>query len=78
MDREIKVTKCGELQGCELNDRISIELSPYDITKLSYAFRPNALEFKNGYLEQEDVRELYLVFTTAREIWEKERREKDK
>ena len=68
-EREIKVTECGSLQECELNDRISIEFSPYELTNLIYLFRTRR--------EVEDERILLEAFETAREMWGKARREKD-
>lgn len=75
-EREIKVTKCGSLQECELNDRISIEFSPYELTNLIYLFRTRR-EVKD-YPDRDNERILLKAVETAREMWEKARREKDK
>jgi hypothetical protein len=90
-EREIKVTKCGSLQECELNDRISIEFSPYELTNLVYLFRTQVkgtrdysyqdterFLLKATRREVKDERILLEAVETAREIWEKARREKDK
>ena len=77
MDREIKVTKCGEQQGCEFDDRVSIEFEPAELTDLSFIFKSRA-EIEGNYNQQGCERERCELFTTAREMWEKERREKDK
>ena len=77
MDREIKVTKCGVWEDCEYNDRIIIEFSPMELLKFAQLFEQRALDAEN-YSDQTAEREMHDGFTTAREIWEKERREKDK
>lgn len=76
MEREIKVT-FGELKGYEHNDRINIEFSPNELTNLRYMLRAQATE-AGDYTDQELKHQLYDVFSTAREMWEKARREKDK
>ena len=77
MDREIKVTKCGERQGCEFDDRISIEFEPSELTDLLLTFKRRA-EREGNYNQQGRERERCELFTTAREMWEKARWEKDK
>ena len=77
MDREIKVTKCGKIEACELNDRISIEFSPFEVTNLKWMFNERAMAAKE-YQEQGSERKMHDVFATSREIWEKARGEKDK
>ena len=77
MDREIKVTKYGKIEGCLFNDRVSIELSPYIIKWLKHIFEKRALNAKT-YSDQTEEREMYDVFAKAYEIWdecEKERKE---
>ena len=76
-EREIKVTECGSLQECELNDRISIEFSPYELTNLIYLFRTRREGVKD-YPVRDNERILLEAFETAREMWEKARREADK
>lgn len=77
MDRKIKVTKCGEQQGCEFDDRVSIEFEPAELTDLMLIFKRRA-ETEDNYNTQGRERKRCELFTTARDIWEKERREKDK
>lgn len=83
MGREIRVTKCGEIEGCEFNDRISIEFSPFDLLILKEIFEERATK-AIGYNQQGDERDMRELFAEAREIWkkermwEKERAEKDK
>lgn len=77
MNREIKVTKCGEMETCEINDRISIELSPFEVTNLRWIFDARALAAKE-YHEQGRERKMHDIFATARELWENVRGEKDK
>lgn len=77
MDREIKVTKCDEQQGCEYDDRVSIEFEPSELTDLMLIFKTRA-ENEGNYNQQGKERERCDLFTAARDIWEKERREKNK
>ena len=77
MDREIKVTKYGKIEGCVFDDRVSIELSPYDLGRLKHIFEKRALNAKS-YSNQTEEREMYGVFAKAYEIWDeckKERKE---
>ena len=76
MDREIKVTKCGDMVASELNDRISIEFSPFEITNLKWIFNTRALSAKE-YQEQGSERKMHNLFVTARGMWEKAREKKD-
>jgi len=77
MGREIKVTKCGEQQGCSLDDRVSIEFSPSELETLKYIFEDRAID-TTRYNDQGNEREMHDLFSTARRMWEKVRREKDK
>ena len=43
MDREIKVTKCGEQKGCLFDDRVSIEFSPSELEALKNIFEQRAV-----------------------------------
>lgn len=76
MEREIKVTKCGDIVASEINDWISIEFSPFEISNLKWIFHARALAAKE-YQEQGSERERHDVFVTAREVWEKKQGEKD-
>lgn len=77
MEREIKVTKCGVWEDCEFDDRVSIEFAPSELTDLLFIFKRRA-ETEDNYDAQGYERERCELFTAARDIWEKERREKDK
>lgn len=77
MDRKIKVTKCGEQINCEFDDRIGIEFSPAKVLILKEIFEERAMDAED-YWKQGDKRDMCELFTTAREMWEKARREKDK
>ena len=77
MDREIKVTKCGEWADCEYNDRISIEFSPSEILRFAELFEQRALDAEK-YSDQTRERGMHEGFLSAREMWEKARKEKDK
>ena len=76
MDREIKVIKCGEQQGCEFDDQVSIEFEHSALTDLLLIFKRRA-EIEENYDQQGRERERCELFTAAREMWEKARRGKD-
>ncbi len=77
MDREIKVTKCGELLSCESEDRISIEFSPIDLLNLKEIFQIRALD-ATDYNKQADERGMRELFMRGRVMWENMRKGKDK
>ena len=77
MDREIKVTKCGEIQNSLFNDRVSIEFTPFELETLKKVFKERAMN-ANHYDEQGNERDKCGVFTKAYEVWEKARKEKNK
>lgn len=77
MDREIKVTKCGEQKGCLFDDRVSIEFSPSELEALKNIFEQRAVN-ATRYNEQGEERDMCEVYTEAYEMWEKARKEQDK
>jgi len=77
MDREIKVTKCGDKSGCLFSDRVSIEFCPSELETLGVIFEQRALN-ATRYNEQGNERAASDLFTKAYKMWGKEREEKDK
>jgi hypothetical protein len=75
MDREIKVTKCGEQEVCGVNDRISIEFTPFEVIALTRTFRLRTLAAK--IQDQDNEREMHDVFLAAREMWGKRRKKRN-
>ena len=75
MDREIKVTKCGEQEVCGVNDRISIEFTPFEVIALTRTFGIQALASTD---HRDQCKELVLhdAFFTAREMWIKMRKKR--
>lgn len=71
MDRVIKVTKCGEKEVCGVNDRISIEFSPFELIALT---RIMGLQAKHRDINQS---ELHDAFLTARQIWVEARKSRN-
>lgn len=76
MDREIKVTKCGNILACQFNDRVSIEFFPTELINLKTLFEARALASKD-YDDQGAERELRDAFATARRMWKKARQNKN-
>lgn len=74
MGRVIKVTTCGEQEVCGVNDRISIEFSPFEILALTRTFGSRALMLK-GHAPGND-HAMRDVFIAARDIWAKMRKNK--
>ena len=74
-EREIEVTKCGELFNCEFDDRVSIEFTPSELLNMKEVFAERAID-ASDYDRQGRERVACEVFTTAREMWEKARKEK--
>ena len=72
--REIKVTKCGKHEGCEYNDRVSIEFSPVELTSLIHIFTDRA-EIEKNYDRQDYEHKRCELFTEARRIWRTARKE---
>ena len=77
MDREIKVTKCGEQNGCLFSDRVSIEFSPSELETLERIFEQRAINAIR-YNEQGDERDMRELFGEGFRMWEKARKEKNK
>ena len=77
MDREIKVTRCGDQEACELNDRISIEFSPLELLTFASLFEQRALAAET-YSNQTAERTMHRGFLSARKMWVLAREEKDK
>ena len=75
MDREIKVTKCGEQKVCGVNDRISIEFNPFEVLNITRIFGKHALASTNPR-DQHNELALHDVFCMAREMWTKMRKER--
>ena len=75
--REIKVTKCGEQQGCLFDDRVSIEFSPSELETLKQIFEQRAVN-ATRYNEQGDERDMCELYTKAYEMWENARKEAKK
>ena len=71
MDRVIKVTKCGEKEVCGVNDRISIEFSPFEVIALTRIFGLLAVESKYRDVNESEIHDVFLM---ARQIWEKMRK----
>ena len=76
-EREIKVTKCGEQQGCLFDDCVSIEFTPSELEALKYIFEQRAIN-ATRYDKQGDERDMCELYTRARKMWEKARKEEEK
>lgn len=74
MGRVIKVTICGEQEVCGVNDRISIEFSPFEILALTRTFGSRALILKSHAPGND--RAMHDVFVAARDIWSKMRKKR--
>lgn len=74
MGRVIKVTKCGEQNVCGVNDRVSIEFTPFEIIALTRTFGKQALTTKSKL--PGNAHAMRNVFTAARDIWAKMRKNK--
>lgn len=72
--RKIEVVKLGEMLARLLNDRISIEFSPYELSTLGKIFELRAVRAET-YGDQTQERCLYEIFEEAFELWEEKRKE---
>lgn len=69
--KRIEVTNIEiERTGCFLNDRVSMEFSPSELSKLSQIFVDRALE-SDDYYDQGEERDWADRFQEAFEAWEK-------
>ena len=70
MDRLIKVTKCGEKEVCGVDDRISIEFSPFEVIALTRIFGILAVKSEHRDVNESEIHDVFLM---ARQVWEKMR-----
>ena len=75
MDREIKVTRCGEQEASDLNDRISIEFAPYEVSILNHILSTNIEETRGSPL-QDNKCQLYDALVAAHATWQEARYQK--
>ena len=73
MDREIKVTKCGEQVDSDLNDRVSIEFTPLELSALKYIFSLRCDETREDPSQRGDGCKMHGVFADARKVWQEAR-----
>ena len=74
MDRVIKVTKCGAKEVCGVDDRISIEFSPFEVIALTRIFGILAVKSEHRDLNESKIHDVFLM---ARQVWEKMRKSRN-
>ena len=75
MDREIKVTKCDEQVDSDLNDRISIEFTPHEVSILEHMLFLHIEETRGSPLQDTQC-QLHDVLVAAQATWQEARYQK--